>query len=79
MSVGDEDNHSEADIRNYIKSMQSNPRYWVSEVFLNNPRLYNGNEVHCVIEVDLEQIGKNAPVKKTRGKTKFSDEDVPLF
>lgn len=79
MSVGDEDNHSEADIRNYIKSMQSNPSYWVSEVFISNPRLYNGNEVHCVIEVDLEQIGKNAPVKKTRQKTKFSDEDVPLF
>lgn len=74
MSVGDEENHSEADIRNYMKTMQSNPRYWVSELFLNNSRLYNGNEVHCVIKVDLERIGKNAPVKKTRGKSKISDD-----
>lgn len=72
MSENDDEGHTYDDIRKYINANWKDPRYWVYDGYIYNPRLYNGEEIHCVIKVDLEEIAKNADLK---GKKSVEDDE----
>lgn len=66
MSENDDEGHTYDDVKNYIRanSISKNPRYWTVEGIVWNPRLYDGKEIRCIVRIDLEEIARNADLKK---------------
>lgn len=77
MSENDKEGHDYEDIRNYINSNYNNPRYWIYDGYISNPRLYNGKDIRFIVQVDLENIALNADLKGSRRKESDS-EDIPF-
>lgn len=66
MSENDDEGHVYDDIKKYMNSnsLSKNPKYWTVEGIVWNSRLYDGKEIHCIVQVDLEEIAKHADLKK---------------